>query len=335
LNEDENSEKRSVEATSDEDSDADEEDGRDEGRFVDVLDVFDGKAEADNDSNAEPPAHPQTMGKEEEMAYETEASSDNDEDYESDDEPILPSDTEDTPEAIDELRNFITSLDSGQKRKAEESTNDRDSRPTQKRRVLRERTEAGPESTFGGQISSVYSISTTGTCVSNLYIYIYLGSSKLKLDDLLAPLTSHSTLQSLKSSIRPLTSSNSQPLIAPLPQRTQERLDREAAYEQTKEEVKKWNETMKMIKDVRMIFFLTLLFSYVMFYTGGASELPSSVSACHKNIKSRAYSQVQGFKPLFPNIPNISYFDHSPLRRWRVVLIGFSSPLKCVMKTCR
>ena len=39
-------------------------------------------------------------------------------------------------------------------------------------------------------------------------------------------------------------------LAAPLPQRTQERIDREAAYEQTKTEVDKWSATMKRIKEV-------------------------------------------------------------------------------------
>jgi U3 small nucleolar RNA-associated protein 14 len=39
-------------------------------------------------------------------------------------------------------------------------------------------------------------------------------------------------------------------LSAPLPQRAQERLDREAAYEQTKQEVDKWSDTMKQIREV-------------------------------------------------------------------------------------
>jgi U3 small nucleolar RNA-associated protein 14 len=44
------------------------------------------------------------------------------------------------------------------------------------------------------------------------------------------------------------TSNKTKILSAPLPQRAQERLDREAAYEQTKEEVDKWSATMKHIK---------------------------------------------------------------------------------------
>lgn len=44
-------------------------------------------------------------------------------------------------------------------------------------------------------------------------------------------------------------------LSAPLPQRTQEKVDREAAYEQTKEEVDKWTGTMKRIKEAEHLNF--------------------------------------------------------------------------------
>lgn len=87
--------------------------------------------------------------------------------------------------------------------------------------------------------------------------------TKLNLDDLLAPLaststTTSSTLQSLKKSVKVLASQSSkaQTLSAPLPQRTQDRLDREAAYEQTTEEIDKWSATMKRIKEVRRIHLL-------------------------------------------------------------------------------
>lgn len=44
-------------------------------------------------------------------------------------------------------------------------------------------------------------------------------------------------------------------MSAPLPQRTQERVEREAAYEQTKEEVDKWKETMKRIREAEHLSF--------------------------------------------------------------------------------
>jgi len=79
-----------------------------------------------------------------------------------------------------------------------------------------------------------------------------IGYTKLNFEDLLAPLAGQSdNLDSLKKSTKVLTSSKNKALSAPLPQRTQDRLDREAAYEQTKQEVDKWQATMKQIKEVR------------------------------------------------------------------------------------
>lgn len=79
---------------------------------------------------------------------------------------------------------------------------------------------------------------------------------KLKLDDLLAPLAPSTSLAALKKSTKPLVStSGPQTLAAPLATRTQERVDREAAYEQTKQEVDKWSDTMKRIREVNISFF--------------------------------------------------------------------------------
>lgn len=84
-----------------------------------------------------------------------------------------------------------------------------------------------------------------------------VGGGKLNLDDLLAPLEGQSSnLASLKKSAKVLasTSGKIKTLSAPLPQRTAERLDREAAYEQTKEEVDKWKATMQRIQEVRRLY---------------------------------------------------------------------------------
>ena len=76
---------------------------------------------------------------------------------------------------------------------------------------------------------------------------------KLNVEDLLRPLADSSTkgLQSLQNNVKPLVSgSRSGPIPAPLPQRTQDRISRDVAYEQTKKEVEKWQPTMKHIKEV-------------------------------------------------------------------------------------
>ena len=95
-----------------------------------------------------------------------------------------------------------------------------------------------------------------------LMLYVFILGSKLNLNDLLAPLASQSsTLLSLKKSTKILASASSskaKTLSAPLPHRIQERLDREAAYEQTKEEVDKWSGTMKRIREVGQLIRICL-----------------------------------------------------------------------------
>ncbi|KDQ20262.1 hypothetical protein BOTBODRAFT_392238 [Botryobasidium botryosum FD-172 SS1] len=162
---------------------------------------------------------------------------DSDEQEEGDDDvadgdPLAASDAEASGEdALDKLDSFIESLHRKRKADSDSSGN----LPSRKRRQLQERTEFGPEGEFGG---------TQGT--------------KLQLNDLLAPLdSSGGPLLGLKKSAKLLasTGSKTKTLAAPLPQRTQDRLDREAAYEQTKEEVQKWAPTVKKIKEAEHLSF--------------------------------------------------------------------------------
>ncbi|CAA7264937.1 unnamed protein product [Cyclocybe aegerita] len=154
------------------------------------------------------------------------------------------SDDEDEDEDEDENMSFALQITTTpqkhvatKKRKApeEEAVGDVSESRVWKRRLMKEKTEAGEESEFRVQ--------STG--------------AKLNLEDLLAPLASQlSTLQSLKKSTKVLASSNKAKILsAPLPQRAQDRLDRQAAYEQTKQEVDKWSETMKRIKEAEHLSF--------------------------------------------------------------------------------
>ncbi|KAG8927039.1 hypothetical protein FRC02_008526, partial [Tulasnella sp. 418] len=103
----------------------------------------------------------------------------------------------------------------------------------------RSQSKAGPEGEFAGPAPA----------------------SKLRVEDLLAPLassgTNPSSLITLKKSVKALSTSNSGSgtLSAPLPTRTQERIDREAAYEQTREEVKKWAPSMERIRNAEHLSF--------------------------------------------------------------------------------
>ncbi|KXN84966.1 hypothetical protein AN958_11811 [Leucoagaricus sp. SymC.cos] len=150
------------------------------------------------------------------------------------------SDDNEEPEASEELQKFIWGLDtSAKKRKADEAASADDSTKdsrSRKRRLIAERTEAGAEDEFRAHASG----------------------SKLQLDDLLAPLaTQSSNLLSLKKNTKVLSAASTKvrTLSAPLPQRTQERLDREAAYEQTKGEVDKWSATMKRVREAEHLSF--------------------------------------------------------------------------------
>ncbi|KAI1790907.1 Utp14-domain-containing protein [Ganoderma leucocontextum] len=240
------------------DDEEEEEEEGDPSEFVDILDVLDGRGEPDSgDDMGEVKREGQVSAKtnrrevedegdDEEDADEDMEGSEEDSDEQSDEEEggkmVSASEDEEGQEgdnALQELETFVSGLDAGQKRKApdeEDASDGGDSKRARKRRLLPERTEAGAENEFAAA----------------------LGGGKLNLDDLLAPLEGQSTnLQSLKKSAKILASTGGKikTLSAPLPQRTAERLDREAAYEQTKEEVDKWKATMQRIQEAEHLSF--------------------------------------------------------------------------------
>lgn len=194
----------------------------------DPLAMLDGKsplAAADGDEDDEDEDEDEDMDEDAEEAEE-------DSEDEGADQPMSDVDENLDEDALDNLGQFIAGLDTSKKRKVREVEDADSAGPQPKRRLLKERTEAGVEGEFN------------------------LRSGKLQLDDLLAPLSS-TTASSLKASTKVLKGSGpkSGPLAAPLPGRTQDRLDREAAYAQTKEEVDKWKATMKQIKEAEHLSF--------------------------------------------------------------------------------
>lgn len=157
------------ENSEDADMDVDEEEEGEDDEFIDVLDILDGRGVPDNGSETEDhmgtassnKPRPQTddddgsSGEEEEdegQREEEESGPDSD-----DQDAFAPSDEEDSaPEALGGLHAFISTLDTtAQKRKlpAEDpSSRDKIERP-RKRRMLKERTEAGAENEFRAQPS--------------------------------------------------------------------------------------------------------------------------------------------------------------------------------------
>ncbi|KAK2462885.1 hypothetical protein APHAL10511_005083 [Amanita phalloides] len=238
LNEDNNEPGENTDEADDEEMEGDDEE------FISLVEVLDGKAGIDDAG----PASEFVSSKDHptrEICCEDEADdeSDNAEKESSVAKEILdftPSDDEAAPEALDELENFITSLQTSDKKRKNHPNASASAflEPKHKKRqIIKERTEAGAESEFRTQSSG----------------------SKLRLEDLLAPLASQSSaLRDLKKSTKALSSESSKygkTLSTPLPQRSQERLDREAAYEQTKQEVDKWRGTMKRIREAEHLSF--------------------------------------------------------------------------------
>ncbi|KAJ3885140.1 Utp14-domain-containing protein [Lentinula edodes] len=256
LNEDEDEDDAEPQESERDNGDADNEDGEESGEddeFINVLDILDGRGEPlnDEDNDALPASFRGNLvlAKEGDEGMEDSADEEDEEDEkEVDDEgegdedriSISLSEAEDEADgALDDLQTFISSLDPTSSGSRKRKADGEEPEHSRKRRVIKERTEAGVESEFRTQ------------------------SAGLSLNDLLSPLGQSSLEKSVKvlqsQSGGNATSSGKkkkpQTLSVPLPQRTQERLDREAAYEQTKEEVDKWSATMKRISEADHLSF--------------------------------------------------------------------------------
>ncbi|KAL0580728.1 hypothetical protein V5O48_001286 [Marasmius crinis-equi] len=244
LNEDDDEDMKRDDSELSGDEEEDEESGEDD-EFIDVLDILDGRGEPLNEDEDTVDAPKPGPSKQKPHEENDEEDGDEEEDEDEEDENIsisLSDAEEDAAGALDDLQNFVSSLDpssSSKKRRADNEDGESQSQPStqpKKRRLLREQTEAGEENEFRTKAAG------------------------LSLTDLLAPLSGNTTTAFDKSvkALQPSTSTskkNPQTLSAPLPQRAQERLDRQAAYEQTKTEVDKWSATMKRIQEAEHLSF--------------------------------------------------------------------------------
>lgn len=165
----------------DEDEEEEEEEGDDD-EFIDVLDVLDGRGEPDlgddggnasrsDDKNALP--HKNTRGKDIEWngiesngngeRSDEEDGSDEEEDEEEgeDEDVIISGDEEETdPDALEALGNFVSKLETGAKRKADDEDDNASSASQlkkKKQKILRDRTEAGKEGEFGARAAGMFS----------------------------------------------------------------------------------------------------------------------------------------------------------------------------------
>ncbi|UZJ55389.1 hypothetical protein CBS101457_004709 [Exobasidium rhododendri] len=138
---------------------------------------------------------------------------------------------------------------SGKKRAAADDE-EGDAHKGPKRRVLRERTEAVPEGEWSAPSRTA-------------------GSSMLTIDDLMDPLreqggTTFTALRDTAKTLKQKRGSERQGLAskkggsalqAPLPSIIQDRLDRSAAYDETKAEVQGWQSTIKRIREAEHLSF--------------------------------------------------------------------------------
>ena len=242
------------ESSEEEEEEEEEEEGEDD-EFFDLLEVLDGKGDIDMGSDGEqekkteekvkerptPKVAAKAVGKEEgfeesdsgsESDVEDEESADEEDEGEEDDRMSV--DDEADPTALDQLEAFVSGLDT-RKRKADNEEGEEKTKKKKRVVLAEEQNEVGAENEFRVRSGR---------------------GAKLDLDDLLAPLEADDeTLDALKKSTKVLTTSKTKTLSAPLAYRAQDRLDREAAYEQTKEEVDKWGETMRRIREAEHLSF--------------------------------------------------------------------------------
>lgn len=149
--------------------------------------------------------------------------SDNDDDSSADD-------GHDDQQVVD----FIASLDTKKRKRGVDKDGNKKQKP------LAERSEIYKENEFN---LPVHEKSTTG------------GGKKKKLDfgDLMGSLDGEASLNSLRDTLKTMADNNkAQPTLdAPLPQRIQDRMERQAAYAEANKEVARWEPTVKENREVR------------------------------------------------------------------------------------
>ncbi|GAA6021465.1 hypothetical protein JCM11491_006504 [Sporobolomyces phaffii] len=217
-------------STNEIDLDEDEIDSEDEAGegFMDMSEMFDQDGNEDEDEENSDDG----SDSDDEVASDADSAQQDDED-------------EDSP--LDKLDEFVSGLETSKKRKAGDRTDD-ESGKKKKRVILKERTEAYPE----GEFVAVGADSAA--------------DNRVQLEDLLSSFadSKNPRLANLRKSLKPLAATSDSslaaptgstsalkragPISAPLPARLQDKVDREAAYEKTKEETDKWNDTVKKMK---------------------------------------------------------------------------------------
>lgn len=151
------------------DEDEDEEMEGDDGEFINLVDVLDGETDADTGNDGSTTSKHsltkatkstrESVAEVEDVDEESEGVEEESSSAEEAKLDFTPSDDEAAPEALDELENFITSLETSDKKRKDHpdskaSTSQEPKR--KKRQTIRERTEAGTENEFRAQASGTF-----------------------------------------------------------------------------------------------------------------------------------------------------------------------------------
>ncbi|KAJ6592326.1 Utp14-domain-containing protein [Mycena vulgaris] len=245
-------------------ADSDDEGDLDSDTYIDILDVLDGKGEVyneDSDAEAERPAprpiplrdsapaldDDEDLNSDEDDEQEVSGDEDEDSAEVDSDKDVSGDDSDDPDTSLHALHALISGLPStssttSAKRKA--PLDGASEAPRKKRAVgpaLKERTQAGAEGEF--RVGS--------TAAQKLDLAALAAGMPGVLKSLL-PATSTNSKDGKKTKAKAQAKGA---LAAPLPLRTQARVDREAAYAATKDEVDKWAPSMKRIREAEHLSF--------------------------------------------------------------------------------
>ncbi|OZJ03444.1 hypothetical protein BZG36_03176 [Bifiguratus adelaidae] len=226
-------------------NESEEEDGEDYVDLSEMLNDQPSEAKVKSTSKKVTFATSDDEGSDEEMSDASDGSrpdSAAESDVASDDEAMLqPSDEEDVEDEskLEALDSSIAAL--GAKRKSSE-----DDEANSKRRRLPERTEAYTESEYN--------------LPNQRYGSESVSSNKLSLDTMMSAIQSETGLGNFKAAMQKLDIGGadkkvSETLAAPLPKRIQDRLNRIAAYDETKKGITKWQPIVKKNREAEHLAF--------------------------------------------------------------------------------
>lgn len=224
-----------------ESEESEEESEEEEGaEYMDISDMLNQPEEEEValPKKAKVPGFNDTDSEDEDFKFGGEDDEEEEEDEEQEEDEDMEADEDEDEVEEDEskgsnLTSFIDSLETSVKKRKQD--NGADSGSKKARKNLRERTEAYDESEYNLQAhrsSAAHSLT---------------GSTKKKLDifDLVSSVQDEAGFGSLKKNVQALESGNKkgktvETLTAPLPKIVQDRLNRQAAYDEAKKEVTKW-----------------------------------------------------------------------------------------------